>query len=93
MICNSPLKIHTKITPLGCEKKSIQSPPPPSHPLSKNKSNTPHPPTTPVLNSSLKVGFHTNENPLKNSEKNCMCWSKVNVSKSEKKKPFFFKCH
>ncbi len=28
----------------------------------------------------FKVEYHANENPLKHSEKNSICWSKVNVS-------------
>ncbi len=32
----------------------------------------------------LKVEFHANENPLNNSEKNSICWSKVNVSNNKK---------
>ncbi len=28
----------------------------------------------------FKVEYHANENPLKYSDKNSICWSKVNVS-------------
>ncbi len=34
----------------------------------------------------FKVEYHANENPLKNSEKHGMCWSKVNVSNNNKNK-------
>ncbi len=33
---------------------------------------------------SVKVKYHANENPLKCSEKNSICWSKINVSNNEK---------
>ncbi len=32
----------------------------------------------------IKVEYHANENPLKNSEKNSISWSKVNVSNNQK---------
>ncbi len=35
-----------------------------------------------------KGEYHTNENPLKNSEKNSIFWSKVNVSNNQKKIPY-----
>ncbi len=31
----------------------------------------------------LKDEYHANENPLKHSEKKCICWSKVNVSNNQ----------
>ncbi len=34
----------------------------------------------------VKVEYHVNENPLTNSEKNGICWLKVNVSNNQKKK-------
>ncbi len=33
----------------------------------------------------IQVEYHANENPLKNSEKNSMCWSKVNLSNNQNK--------
>ncbi len=36
----------------------------------------------------LKVEYHANENPLKDSEKNSICWSKVNVYNNKKKTPY-----
>ncbi len=33
----------------------------------------------------LKVEYHANENPLQNSEKNSICWSKINVSDNQKR--------
>ncbi len=33
----------------------------------------------------VKVEYHANENPLKNSEQNSICWSNINVSNNEKK--------
>ncbi len=32
----------------------------------------------------LKLEYHANAKPLENSEKNSMCWSKVNVLNNEK---------
>ncbi len=32
----------------------------------------------------IKVEYHANENPLKYSEKDNICWSKVNVSNNQK---------
>ncbi len=32
----------------------------------------------------IKVEYHANDNSLKNSEKNCICWTKVNVSNNRK---------
>ncbi len=32
----------------------------------------------------IKVEYHANENPLKKSENNSICWSKVNVSNYQK---------
>ncbi len=34
----------------------------------------------------VKVDYHSNENPLKISEKNSICWSKVIVSNNNNKK-------
>ncbi len=34
----------------------------------------------------FKVEYHANEYPLKNSEKNNICWWKVNVSNNQKYK-------
>ncbi len=31
----------------------------------------------------IKVEYHANENPLKYSEKNSICWSKVNVTNNQ----------
>ncbi len=46
----------------------------------------------------LKVEYYANENPLKMSEKNNVCWWKVNVSNNEKiiisyHASFVVKCH
>ncbi len=35
--------------------------------------------------SDIKVEYHANENPLKNSEKISICWSKLNVSNNQNK--------
>ncbi len=39
----------------------------------------------------LKVKYHTNTNPLNNSNKNSTCWSKVNVSHNNNKKDLLIK--
>ncbi len=33
----------------------------------------------------LKFEYHADENPIKNAEKNSICWSKVNVSNNQNK--------
>ncbi len=55
--------------------------------------------TIPTLphSTSFKVEYHANRNPLTNSEKISICWSKVNISNYAKNQPYhaslFFKCH
>ncbi len=33
----------------------------------------------------INVEYHANENPLKNSGKNSICWSKINLSNNQKR--------